>query len=320
MRPAQITISKEIQSVAILNRSIPTDKITAESAITLEKPAQDKELSAQCIQGLNDLLGTSNRFKIKRCEGALMASDPKSISFGTILPWSMVDSICKQYNSEALLVLEFFDTDFSLLNPGATAGAAIESVLNGTGSQVTVKGTATAIAGWRIYYPKTKSILFEERFHWKKTWSQSSTNPADAISKLVKKNEALMDVSYNSGTEFAMSIVPLFYWEDRTMYKGKKGEMQRAERLALAKDWEQAANVWVEIYDSEIKPKRRAKAAFNAALAYEVLGDLITAQKWVQTAYVENGKDEVLNYSSILDQRIREQTTIDKQLPDTIHE
>lgn len=318
MRPAEVTISKDIQSVAILNRSIPNPKLTAESALTLEKPEQDKELSEECVRGLNDLLATSSRFTIIRCEGTLSSADPKSISFGNLLDWSTVDSICKKYNTEALLVLEFFDTDFSLFNPGATAGAAIGSVLNGNTTQVTVRGTATANAGWRVYYPKTKSILFEDRFNWKKSWAQSATNPAEALAKLVKKNEALMDVSYSAGNEFAMRIVPLFYWEDRQFYKGKKGEMQRAERLALAKDWESAAKLWVEIFDSEIKPKRKAKAAFNAALAYEVMGDLTTAQKWIQTAYVENGKDEALDYSTVIDKRIREQSIIEKQLPDTL--
>lgn len=316
MRPAEVTISKDIQSVAILNRSIPDPTTTAESAITLEKPAQDKELSEQCVAGLNDLLATSSRFQIKRCEGSLNAADPKSLSFGGVLDWNSVDSICKKYDSQALLVLEYFDTDFSVLNPGATAGAAIGSVLSGNGTSLEVRGTATAIAGWRVYYPATKTIVFEDSFKWKKTWVQSAVNPVEAIGKLIKKNDALMDVSYATGNRFARSIVPLFYWENRALYKGKKGDLQRAERMALSKDWEGALRLWTEIFETSGKSKIRAKAAYNAALASEVLGKLDDAQKWIQKSYVEKGKDEALIYSDILDKRVREQAIIKEQQPD----
>jgi hypothetical protein len=299
-----------------LNRSIPTEKVSLESTVTLEKPLQDNQLSEQCVAGLNDLLATSARFQIKRCVGTLPSADPKSLSFGSVLDWHEVDSICAKYETQALLVLEYFDTDFSVLNPGATAGAAIGSVLNGNGSAVQVKGTATAIAGWRVYYPSTKSIVYEDTFRWKKTWTQSSTNPIEALGKLIKKNDALLDVSYVTGNKFAMSIVPLFYWENRAMYKGKKGMMERAERMALTKDWERALAMWSEIYETSGKTKIRAKAAYNAALSCEVLGKLEDAQQWIQKSYVEKGKNEALHYSDILDKRVREQAIIRQQQPE----
>lgn len=90
--------------------------------------------------------------------------------------------------------------------------------------------------------------------------------------------------------------------------------MERAERMALSKDWEGALKNWTTVYESSTKKKIRAKAAFNAALACEVLGDLTAAQSWVQKSYVENGNDPALRYSDILDQRIREQGKIDAQI------
>jgi hypothetical protein len=189
----------------------------------------------------------------------------------------------------------------------------VGSVLNGGGGQVQVSGTATSNAGFRVYYPKTKSILYEDRFDYKKRWTQSSTNPADAIAKLIKKNEALFDVSYETGFEFAMNVVPLYFWENRDMYKGKKGDMERGERQALAKDWEGAIKTWTEVYNMSNKSKIRAKAAFNVALGYEVMGDLTNAQIWVQRAYVEVGKKTALEYSNIIDYRIREQDKLKEQ-------
>lgn len=313
-RPALITIDPSVKSVAILNRSIPTATQNVESTLSGELPKQDKELSEECIRGLNELLQTSNRFKVVRCEGVLNAADPRSLAFGTLLNWEYVDSICKKYGTDGLMVLEYFDTDFSILNPGATAAAAIGNVLNGNSPTVEVRGTATAHAGFRVYYPSTRSVLYEDRFSYKKVWTQQSTNPIEAAARLIKKNEALMDVSFVTGQEFGMNIVPLYYWEHRDMYKGKKDLMQRGERQALARDWEGAILTWKEAYESARKSKHRARAAFNIALGYEVIGDLKSAKEWVQKAYVEDGKDEALHYSDMLEARIREQEKLKNQL------
>ena len=313
IRPSLITISQDIKSIAVLNRSIPSGKVALESALTLEKPAQDKELSENCLRGLTDLLNTSDRFIVKKCDSTMLASDPTSLSFGQILSWNIVDSLCLKYEVDALMVLEYFDTDFSVLNPGATAANAIGNVLNGNQTSVQVRGTAKSFCGYRVYYPKTKSILYEDRFDYKKTWTQSSTNPIDAVSKLIKKNDALYDVSYETGKEFAMNIIPLYYWENRDMYKGKKGDLERGERQAIAKDWEGALKTWAEVYEMNYKSKIKAKAAFNAALACEVLGRLNDAQIWVQRAYVENGKDAAKKYSDIIDYRLREQAKLKEQ-------
>jgi hypothetical protein len=134
------------------------------------------------------------------------------------------------------------------------------------------------------------------------------------MSKLIKRNSALLEVSNETGYEFAMSIVPLYYWEDRVMFKGKKGIMERAQRQALTKDWEAALQTWSEIYDGSENMKTRAKAAHNAALACEVLGRLDDAQKWLSKSYIDKGYKETLNYSEIIDNRIREQEKLKKQL------
>lgn len=314
-RPALITINQDIQSIALLNRSIPTSKAGFEGALTMERPKQDKELSEECLRGLNDLLNTSDRFQVIRCETAMNSADEKSLSFGAPLNWATADSLCLKYKVEALMVLEFFDTDFSILNPGATAVNAVGNVLNGNAPSIQVTGTATSIAGYRVYYPKTKSILYEDRFEYKKRWTQNSTNPADAIAKLIKKSEALIEVSYETGREFAMNVVPLYYWENREMYKGKKGDLERGERQAIAKDWEGALKTWIEVYEMNRKSKIRAKAAFNAALASEVLGKLNDAQIWVQRAFVEGGKNTAKEYSDIIDYRLREQEKLKEQTP-----
>lgn len=318
LRPAKITVPTSIREIAMLNRSIPTSVTGIEASLSGETPVRDKELSEECLRGLTETLnlsvGNNRRFDAVRCGQTMNAADGKSLGFGAPLDWTIVDSICSAQQVQALLVLEYFDTDYSILNPGATAQAAVGAVLNGTATAVEVRGTATAEAGFRVYDPKQQKILYEDRFQFKKYWTQRSVNPVEAIAKLIKRNDALLNVSFNTGVEFAYDIVPLYFWEDRLMYKGKKGIMERGERQALAKDWDGALKTWSEVFETTFKSKIRAKAAFNAALACEVLGDLPGAQKWIQQAYVEGGKKQALWYSDIIDARIREQSKLEEQM------
>jgi hypothetical protein len=43
------------------------------------------------------------------------------------------------------------------------------------------------------------------------------------------------------------------------------------------------------------------------------LGDLQNAKAWIQKSYVEGGKDEALEYSNILEKRIRDSGRLENQ-------
>ncbi|MFN5911932.1 MAG: DUF6340 family protein [Bacteroidota bacterium] len=314
MRPAVITVPGEIQKIALLNRSIPASQSAIEGTLTGEMPKQDKALSNECISALNATLLESARFEVKRLEYTMNAADPNSLSFGAPLDWKTVDTMCARLGVDGLLVLEYFDSDFTLDNAAGTTAQAVQSVLNGGQTSIEASGTATATCGFRVYYAKKQVIPYEDEFRFKKRWRERANTAAEAVGKLIKRNPALKEVSYETGIEFARSIVPLYIWEHRDMYKGKKGEMERAERQALAKDWEGALQTWMSAYDSATKNKVKAKAALNIALAYEVLGNLKEAQKWAGTAYVDGGKRAMLEYAEIIDQRVREQNRLEEQL------
>jgi hypothetical protein len=218
LRPATISVPQEIQKLGILNRAVPSGKANAESIVSGETPLRDKELSQECLRGLTETLNTSQRFKITICDSAYLCPDEKSLNFGPVLTWEFVDSMCSKYQVDGLLVLEFFDTDFQVVKPIATATQAIGSLINDRNNPndgIRVTGSAAATAGFRVYYGKSHKIAYEDRFGHKKNWTKTAYTIQDAMSKLIKRNSALLEVSNETGYEFAMSIVPLYYWEDR---------------------------------------------------------------------------------------------------------
>jgi hypothetical protein len=311
-RPAQITIPKEIQSIGILNRSIPAPNSGLEATLTLERPEGDIELSGECLRGLKETLAQSERFIFVGCDTTLEAADQKSLGFGYELPWNFVDSLCKAEKVDAILSLEYFDTDFSILNPGITAVNAVGQILSGNNTGVEVRGTANAAAGFRVYHPLNQNIIYEDRFEFEKRWSVRSYSAVDAMNKLIQRQDALYQVSYETGVDFAQHIVPLNYWEWRSYFKGK-GEMKIGGLHAKVNNWENAIVSWTNVYNSSTSGKLRGKAAYNIALGYEVRGDLQNAQKWLQLAYIDYPKKTVLNYEYLIENRIWEQEKLNQQ-------
>ncbi len=311
-RPALITIPGEIKSIGILNRSIAAPNSGLEATLTLETPQGDIALSGECLRGLKETLSQSDRFVYVGCDTVLEAADEKSLQFGFELSWSFVDSLCKAEKVDAILSLEYFDTDFSILNPGLTAVNAVGQILSGNNSMVEVRGTANAAAGFRVYHPLNQRIIYEDRFQYEKRWNVRSYSAVDALNKLIQRKDALYQVSYETGVDFAQNIVPLKYWEWRSYFKGK-GDMKIGGLHATIKNWENAIVSWTSVYNSSTKSKLRGKAAYNIALGYEALEDLNSAQKWIQSSYIEYPKKEVLNYEFILENRILEQDKLQKQ-------
>ncbi len=311
-KPALITIPKEIQSIGILNRSIPAPNSGLEATLTLEKPEGDIELSGECLRGLKETLAQSDRFVYVGCDTTLQAADQKSLEFGFELPWNFVDSLCKAEKVDAILSLEFFDTDFSIQNPGVTAVNALGQILSGNNTSIEVRGAANADAGFRVYHPLSQTIIYEDKFEFEKRWSVRSYSAIDAVNKLIREKDALYEVSYETGVDFGQNIVPLLYWEWRSYFK-VKGEMKIGEVHALSNNWENAIVSWTGAYNSSSKRKLRGKAAFNIALGYEMIGDLQSAQKWIQIAAMNYQKSVIYNYDYIIENRIWEQEKLNQQ-------
>jgi tetratricopeptide (TPR) repeat protein len=116
------------------------------------------------------------------------------------------------------------------------------------------------------------------------------------------------------GCTFGDQFVSYSYWQPRLMFKGKNDAyMTRGYRLALSNDWPAARDAWSRAFDLAPTPKKRGRAAYNVALAYEVIGNLTEARQWAKTAYVEHGDPRAQRYGYILDDRIALQAVLDSQ-------
>ncbi|WP_047452408.1 DUF6340 family protein [Alistipes sp. ZOR0009] len=314
-RPANVTVGSEVKRIAIVNRSIGRERSVLEGVLTGELPGNDSRLSRECIKGLSQELGQSDRFSVAVYEKELMSGSPSSTQFGPMLPWNIIGDICKRTSADAVLVLEYFDSDYTLEHITKSAKTADKAVVNNTPEPLfSARGTASAEAGFRLYNNLSHSITYEDSYRFRKEWKQSARTYLEAATKLIKKNDAMLYVSRDLGANFSAQLIPHRYWENRLMFKGKTPLSQKAERFALTGDWESAQKLWKQEYDNAREPKLKAAAAYNLALTSEVLGNYETAKKWIITSYTEAGDSRALRYSSIIDNLIADRQRLESQM------
>ena len=92
-RPADITLSQEIKSVVVANRTTPSKKNLAgniiEGLVSGEGIGTDKRGSEYCLDGLVNLLNNSDRFTPKNI-GELELKGTGTASFSEPLKWKKV--------------------------------------------------------------------------------------------------------------------------------------------------------------------------------------------------------------------------------------
>jgi tetratricopeptide (TPR) repeat protein len=303
-KPAAMVLPPDVHQVLLLNRSQGSTRATLEGILTGQTPGLQTMLTTECLGKMQQGLQQANRYDIIQYDKIMQAASGSSTGFGEALPWPEVNNICLATHTDAIISLEYFEGDFIVTQ--ALAANPTQGIL--------ARGVSRATIGIRIYYPKLQSVVYQDDFRRSLTWTEQSGNYFDALAKLLKGPDALREVARSVGATFGDQFVSYSYWQPRLMFKGKKNAyMTRGYRLALSNDWAAARDSWSRAYDLAPTPKQRGRAAYNIALAYEVLGNLPEARQWAKTAYVEHGDPRAQRYGYILDDRIALQSVLDSQ-------
>lgn len=316
MKPAPITVPQHIQTITIVNRTAPKNKVlnTLEGVLTGEGIGEDKQGAEEALVGLNNILSQTQRFEVKRATERYVGSGA-----GGVLPdplaWNIVEALCKKYNTNAIIALESYDSDFIVTNSEKDV-----EVKNPDGTTVMqhkfyAEGLASVKMGYRLYDPINKTITDQDMFTRNRTWNGVGNSATDAVAHLINKNQAIKAISADAGYQYGQRIAPMYTTVSRGMYKKAKGNNAVAQgaRLAEVKDWSGAIDAWEKaIKQGDTKSKGRA--AYNLAVANEVLGYLHESKNWAQKAYAEYGEKQSKNYVRILDQRIVESAKVAEQM------
>ncbi len=319
--PAEISITKEIKHIGIINRTIPARRRKVinflEGFVTGEQIFADREGADKCINGLAGKLNDSPRFTSVIIRGERLRGTGTR-RFARQLNWSTVRNICNKYRVDALIVLETFDSNISI---------DVERKLKK--KKIKIKGTdkkkkvlvpkyyadlyIDVNSGWRIYDPATSSIVDMNTFRDRKAWSSTGKTKRKALYRLPTKREAINVSGFNSGIQYGIRISPTWINVYRDFYvKGDPG-LEEAKRYVKADDWSGATRIWKSLLKHD-DPKIAGRAAYNLAFAAELKGKFDRAYKWAQMSYTKFGNRKAFTYMRKLESRMSDKERLKEQL------
>ena len=314
-RPADITVSQDIQNVVIANRSRPSkENLTGnivEGIISGEGIGTDRRGAESCIDGLINMLSKSERFTLKNKDG-IELKGTGTASFPIPLEWDIVQSLCDPYNADALIVLATFDSDSRSYvgNPVTITrkkkGVKVKTLRYPAYREITIE------SGWRIYDLKNKRIVDENKFTEHKEFTAWSDSPKAAQISLLSQGSAIRESGVFAGTQYGFRISPIWIKARRAYFTGKHDDLKLANKYIKKGDWDSAITLWKDLVNSADEKTAR-RSAYNMAIASEIKGGLDAAIEWAKKAQ-NLGEKKAHNYINVLNRRKMDKEKLKQQL------
>jgi len=319
MRPADVFVPNHIQTVLVVDRTeiAAPDAGIVESVLTGELPGQDEAAVQAGIRALRDTLGGSGRFDVLVAAERLPGNS-LTLALPAPLRWEQVERLARDFEVDAVLAVELFDSDFVV-----TGGVedVVETIIeNGRSQEVTIpefyaSGVCDVRMGVRLYDPVDRTILDEMVYPYTDSWRAVGRTPQQALEILIDNADATVAASEGAAVDYARRIAPSTVRIQRKFYARSKKvpAMERGSRLADVGSWDEAARTWEAAIPSA-PSKEAGQLAYNVAVAQEVLGDFDAAVASARRAYVDYGLGEGLDYVEKLRWRASEESVLQAQL------
>lgn len=317
--PAPVTVPSHIQKIVLVDRTKPQSEGLAilEGIITGELPFEVRNAVQATLSSLQMSLNSSPRFQIVRATERL----PGGI-FGQMFPnpldWYTVEQLAQRYQADAVLALENFSSDFvvtdqqRLIKKTVTEGKTTRQI------EVLgwyVEGVANVSAGFRLYDPKDRNMVDQQRFEKKNLWLAEGETKAQALALLITKADAARAVGEMAGAGYATKIAPMYAQISRGFFPKSKTDpaVSKGARLAEVDQWDQAIQTWQAALPGADE-ESGGMLTYNIAVGYEVLGSLDLAKEWAGRAYTDFGLKKGRNYTRTLNGLINQQILLERQM------
>lgn len=301
-KPAAVDVPAEVKKILLVNRSEGAAAAVIEGILSGESIGADRILSERCMAGAEQILATNGRFEVKRHDLRLRSNSISASSFGDLMSWKEVEELANQYGVDAVLTLEYFDSDFRLrqVRPSTTS----------TPPRVSLQANARIFGGFRMYLPKQRKVIYERGLNRSRTYTESSTSYLLAAARMIGGVDALKGLSFVLGQNLGSSLTVHERWVGRYLYKGRNSMDRQAYRNAMVRNWDDALKMWERSYDAD---RNDWKIAHNIALAHEVFNRFELAKEWATKAYVSSGKRREMQYGYLIDDRMVDERILEQR-------
>lgn len=315
--PAPVFLPKDITSIGIINRSLPSegnkqiDKI--DQILSAEGLNLDKKGSEAAIYALKHELIRDYRFEeVEILDGTEEIRKGLGV-FPAALPWEVIEALCEANGVDAIFSLAFYDTDTK-----ASYELTTMQLPNSFGVKVSVPAHEVSLNtvirnGWRIYNPRNKEVIDAFTFNKHIVSVGKGINPVKALEAIMGRNEAVIQYSRNMGSAYGLRLLPHKHRVSRDYFVRGTENFVIAKRRAQTGDWDGAAKYWEqELGNSD--PKIAGRACYNMAIINEINGDLTTAMDWASKSYSDYKNKNALRYLNVLKYRFAQNQALEQQV------
>jgi hypothetical protein len=214
-----------------------------------------------------------------------------------------INEICRDFNVDAVLVLESFGellkTKYYWANQNDMEWYSATTDLS-------------YLSEWRIYRPNDLKPVIRFQFGDSIFWNAENSSLKLTYAQMPGIHDALTGGGIAAGLKIAEYIGPRWIDQTRYYYSTGKPEIDAAIPLIQNNKWEEAAAIWSKFTTVDSKTIK-SKVEYNLALAAEMNGDLDLATEWglksFKTRYTKASED----YVNLLDNKTKAQQTESKK-------
>lgn len=294
--PPLKNLHPDIKRLLVIDRTAEKNKKGAliEGILTGEGFDQDQKNKQEVLQGLEEQLSFSGRFKIIRAREILKGSKNGEV-MSKALPQDTIKSLCEEYGADAVLALELYDSDFAITHGAKTSGGKFSFY---------AEGVAKVDLGFRMYDGEIKNLIDEYSMTHTLRWNVGGNSIQDALSSIIAKNQAIRDVSHAGGKAYARRLSPSSVRVSRLYYNRGNNRLEYAARMMEINDWDEAKKLLKKIANNDAaKTKHRGRAAHNLAVVYEIIDDISKAKEWAGIAWGQFENKDSRSYLYALNNR-----------------
>lgn len=296
-RNPDLKLPTHIVKLAGVDRSQPASEAVSflEGVFTGENLGQDRMARSAIFSSLNIIMNDQDRFdyhlsttKLQGSKGGTHMIDP--------LDAATVQGIATKEKADALLVLEAFDSDTRNI---VTTGVEVTSTVTTGINPLTYANNVRT--SWRIYDGATGLVMDEfSTFMSDDGWWAYADAPSSV------DRQRVIEGADAAAYQMAGRIVPVEVYLERIYYKNAgfgNRKLKQSARYIKANRFNNAKEIWNDLYHSDASNKVRGRAAFNMALWHEHEGDINGALHWVDEA-IALGNKKAVTYGALLSERL----------------
>ena len=299
LRPAEIQVTDDIQTIIVIDRAAPKnfgEEILAgvEGLGSAEGLLADKEARSSAIRAMVSGLESSPRFEVIHAN--VNGRDYGSSVWDRPMDrWQAID-LCMAVDCDGIVSLDAFDSDTSITELIDVIGNAdgendAEEIL---WYQLTRE--TNTVATWRFYDGFHGGIVDEIREHRVGNFFDASGSTfEEALAGLPDGRSVVKGLAEQSADEYVSRIAPRYETVYRHLYSKGSDAIEAGSDAFDAGQLEEAIAIWTDCAQSDWS-EERGRCTFNLAVSKEARGDLEGAYADAVEAHRLLGAERTRNY------------------------